>query len=246
MIMAMLMAKWVEEQVELDDKVLSFSYETKAGLKHSYLTVSPDKGIQVKTPSDDVLFIKDFVRRKAGWIRRKQKEQVKALSSQIEFKTGSRIPYLGKQYYLEMVEVGDILDNVKTPSLLFIHSKFQMTYSGHPSKEKFEEALDAFYQERAVDKLPSRIRSWSKQSNLQASRIDFKKLKTRWASCGLRDVITFNIEVMKLPMNLIDYVIVHELAHIKHKNHSRDFWQLVRVSMPDYEARHQQINMKAF
>lgn len=234
------------EQVELDDKVLNFSYETKEGLKRSYLTVSPDKGIQVKTPSDDVVFIKDFVRRKAGWIRRKQKEQVKALSSQIEFKTGARIPYLGKQYYLEMIQVDDALDNDKTPSLSFSHSKFQMVYSGQPSKDEFEVAVDLFYNERAMEKLPSRIRSWSKQSNLQASRIDFKKLKTRWASCGLRDVITFNIEVMKLPMNLIDYVIVHELAHTKHKNHSRDFWQLVRVNMPDYETRHQQINMKAF
>ena len=67
--------------------------------------------------------------------------------------------------------------------------------------------------------------------------IGFRKSKTKWASCSANNRITFNPEIIKLSPSLIDYVIVHELAHIQHKNHSKDFWFLVKRFMRDYQKK---------
>lgn len=215
----------------------------KPGLKRCYITVSSDKGIVVKTSTESMEYVKDFVLRKAKWILKKQKEQIQALSSDIEFKTGSRIPYLGKQYYLTVTK--DSLP--ESPKISFQQSKFEVEYNpALHSEEDLYQALDAFYLEKAIEKIPSKVRHWSKQSLLKPNSVRFKTMKTRWASCGANNDISFSPELMKLPIGLIDYVITHELAHIAHKNHSKDFWQLVRKLMPDYQTRHHQMNMKAF
>jgi predicted metal-dependent hydrolase len=66
--------------------------------------------------------------------------------------------------------------------------------------------------------------------------IRFRKTKRQWGSCSGKNVLSFNTMLMKLPEEVIAYVVVHELAHIAHKHHQRSFWKLVGQHMPDYEA----------
>lgn len=228
--------------VTYHDAQIEFEFEHKPNLKNCYITVSIDKGILVKAPTESLEYAKEFVLRKAKWILSKQKEQVQTLSSQVEFKTGARIPYLGKQYYLNL-----IAGKFENATVSFQQSKFEIQYD--PEKHDSGDlriALQSFYQDKAREKLSARVRYWTKQSNLKPESVRFKEMKTRWASCGVNNDISFSPELIKLPMSLIDYVIVHELAHIKYKNHSKEFWKLVRKWMPDYQGRHQQMNMKIF
>jgi len=80
------------------------------------------------------------------------------------------------------------------------------------------------------------VEKWSKEMRLTPNYVGYRKAKTRWGSCSSSDRISFNYHLMKLPMSLIEYVVVHELAHIEHKNHSADFWGLVRKYLPDYKV----------
>jgi predicted metal-dependent hydrolase len=78
---------------------------------------------------------------------------------------------------------------------------------------------------------------------LHPKSIDFKKSKTKWASCSEGNRLSFNPELIKLSSSLIEYTIVHELAHIAYKNHSKDFWRLVKKYMSDYSKKEQTLRI---
>ncbi len=76
---------------------------------------------------------------------------------------------------------------------------------------------------------------------LTPTHIGYRKAKTRWGSCSSQDRISFNYYLMKMSSSCIEYVVVHELAHIAHKNHSVDFWGLVKRYLPNYKATEEKI-----
>ncbi len=79
------------------------------------------------------------------------------------------------------------------------------------------------------------VKKYEKLMNIKASNISFKYNKTRWGSCSYKNSIIFNYYLAKLPIRVIEYVVVHELAHIKYKNHSKDFWNEVEKFLPNYK-----------
>jgi len=95
--------------------------------------------------------------------------------------------------------------------------------------------LDLFYKKEIQKILPIRVEEFSKKMQLFPTSISFRKNKRTWGSCNFKNGLNFNILLMKFPIEVMDYVIVHELAHIKHKNHSKDFWNLVAVYCPNYK-----------
>lgn len=95
--------------------------------------------------------------------------------------------------------------------------------------------LDLFYKKEIQKILPIRLEEFSKKMQLFPTSISFRKNKRTWGSCNFKNGFNFNILLMKFPIEVMDYVIVHELAHIKHKNHSKDFWNLVAVYCPNYK-----------
>lgn len=95
--------------------------------------------------------------------------------------------------------------------------------------------LDLFYKKEIQKILPMRVEEFSKKMQLFPTSISFRKNKRTWGSCNFKNGLNFNILLMKFPIEVMDYVIVHELAHIKHKNHSKDFWNLVAVYCPNYK-----------
>ncbi|RDX33955.1 M48 family peptidase [Arcobacter sp. HD9-500m-PIT-SAG02] len=101
-------------------------------------------------------------------------------------------------------------------------------------KEKFI-SLDEFYRQKAQELIPSIVKQYSEQMQLYPQSLKFRKNKSRWGSCSYTNNINLNIYLMKLPLEAIEYVVVHELAHIKHKNHSRAFWNLVGQYLPQYK-----------
>ena len=92
---------------------------------------------------------------------------------------------------------------------------------------------DNFYKSYAKEYLTQRAISLSETMNLEYSELKFRKMKSRWGSCSSKKVITFNTKLMKLNKELIDYIIVHELSHLVHMNHSKKFHSLVNLYMPD-------------
>ncbi len=108
-------------------------------------------------------------------------------------------------------------------------------YLGEPLENPRED-MDGFYKARAKAYLPPLVEKLGEQTGLRPSKLGIRKAKTRWGSCSAKNSISLSYYLMKLPPHLIEYVIIHELAHIKHKNHSQRFWGEVARHLPPYRA----------
>ena len=106
-------------------------------------------------------------------------------------------------------------------------------------KKKYEnykiKNIDTFYRGEIEKILPQKVDEFSKKMNLFPTSISYRKNKRTWGSCNHKNGLNFNILLMKFPIEVMEYVIVHELSHIKHKNHSKDFWNLVAFYCPNYK-----------
>jgi predicted metal-dependent hydrolase len=94
---------------------------------------------------------------------------------------------------------------------------------------------DEWYAIKAKEILPSLVQKHASLMQLFPSKLGFRKNKTRFGSCSSKNAISLNILLMKFPLEVIEYVIIHELAHIRHKNHSKAFWHFVEQYCPEYK-----------
>jgi hypothetical protein len=220
-------------------QTIVFEVQRGTKSKNTYITVERDKGVVVKTPENlSNEEINRFVKKKAAWIVKK----LEALGSSNEYgevRTGSRLFYLGKSYYVELIqeEIHEYID------VKFIHSKFKIYIPPQVDQIKINESIEHFYRQRAQEKITTLVSKWSKLMNLLPEHIGFKKSNTKWGSCSERNRLTFNPEVMKLSSSLIEYVVVHEMAHITYKNHSKEFWSEVRKYMSDYSSKEEELKV---
>ena len=120
-------------------------------------------------------------------------------------------------------------ESLKSNEYLFLGEKY--------IKNSLLKNIDEFYREKAKEIIPELVSKYSKQMNLYSTSIKFRKNKNTWGSCNYKNGLNFNILLVKYPIEIVEYVVIHELAHIKHKNHSKKFWDLVEVYCPDYKKR---------
>ncbi len=99
-----------------------------------------------------------------------------------------------------------------------------------PSKEELEKILSL---------IASRVRHYEKIMDLSCNKITIRNQKTRWGSCSSKGNLNFNYRLAYMPPEILDYVVVHELAHLRHMNHSQEFWAVVEDFLPDYKRRRQ-------
>ncbi|ABV67184.1 conserved hypothetical protein (DUF45 domain protein) [Aliarcobacter butzleri RM4018] len=95
--------------------------------------------------------------------------------------------------------------------------------------------LDKFYKNEIEKILPNIVEIFSKKMDLYPTSISYRKNKRTWGSCNFKNGLNFNILLMKFPLETMQYVVIHELSHIKHKNHSKNFWNLVEKYCPNYK-----------
>ncbi|WP_228254275.1 M48 family metallopeptidase [Halarcobacter bivalviorum] len=100
-----------------------------------------------------------------------------------------------------------------------------------------DKELELYYKEEAKKIIPKLVDEFAKKMNLFPTSIKYRKNKRTWGSCNYRNGLNFNILLIQFPIEVIEYVVIHELAHIKHKNHSKSFWNLVEKYCQDYKQR---------
>jgi predicted metal-dependent hydrolase len=143
-----------------------------------------------------------------------------------------KVAVSGTAVLCEVVQDTDI----RKAKVVFNHSKFTITVNPNlPDREAvIREALEEFAREKASIKIKPRIKRWSEATGLYPTALKFRKLDKRWGSCSNADEIIINFDAVKLPFTLIDYILVHELVHIKHKDHSKEFYQELGKFVPDW------------
>lgn len=219
-------------------KIISFVHRINNKLKHNYISVDAKEGVVLKSPVISEDTASKLIQKKASWILRKLK--VISQTKEEDIVTGSRLPYLGKRYYVKIInDTGR-----KTVSITFNYSKFKIHINPNLLNQQIEirKALDDFYKEKAKRKLPATLNKWIDITGLIPNSTQFRKMSKRWGSCTKRNMIILNYELIKLPMALIDYAIVHELAHIREKRHSRKFWREVEKFVPNYKMLHERMD----
>jgi len=95
--------------------------------------------------------------------------------------------------------------------------------------------LDTFYKKKSQEIIPTLLNKWEKIMDLQSSKLIFRKSKRRWGSCNSKNILSFNTSLVQLPLSCIEYIIVHELSHIRHKHHQKAFWLHVEQYIPHYK-----------
>ncbi len=99
------------------------------------------------------------------------------------------------------------------------------------------DAIESFYADKAREIISPMVQAWSEKMQLYPTYVGFRKNRTLWGSCSAKNRLSFNTNLVKVPKLSIEYVVVHELAHIKHKNHSAKFWNFVGEHLPDFKQR---------
>jgi len=148
--------------------------------------------------------------------------------------------YLGKRYYVKVIPA----PGVKNASVVFNQSSFKI-YINPDSPDRnlsINKALEQFSREKARIKITPRINKWAQLTGLNPKDIKFRKLSKRWGSCSNSNEIIINVDAVKLPFSLIDYIIIHELTHIKHKDHSKEFYREVAKFIPDWKSLDEKIS----
>jgi predicted metal-dependent hydrolase len=110
-----------------------------------------------------------------------------------------------------------------------------------PSKDEavIQKAIEKWYRERAKERINERIKYFSPMFDVQPTRVQIKDQQKRWGSCTPKGELLFNWKCVMAPANVLDYIVVHEMCHLVHRNHSKSYWQLLKRVMPDYEVRKQ-------
>jgi len=96
-------------------------------------------------------------------------------------------------------------------------------------------ALEKRYRDAAKDYIPKRVEYYHSLTGGNYTKITIRDQKTRWGSCSTNGTLSFNYRLMLAPPRVLDYVVVHELCHLTHMNHSKDFWNMVASILPDYK-----------
>ena len=224
--------------VEYGTKKIVFNIERKSSLKNTYINVDTD-GVLVKT--NDTTTIEDInkmVVSKSAWISKKL-DIFKSIAVNKDITTGSRLYYMGKSYYVNMIKD----ETVETITINFTHSKFHITTPLKYKNIELHNAIENFYKQKAIEKIIPLTKKWAKIMEVSPEHISFRYSKNRWASCSSTNRISFNYHLVKLSSSLIEYVVIHELAHITYQNHSKDFWKLVHKHLSDYKIKEDKIRV---
>jgi predicted metal-dependent hydrolase len=198
------------------------------------ISVYPDLSVIVKAPQNTSYSdIKEKVRKRAYWIL-KQKSYFSNFLPKSETKrylSGETHLYLGKQYRLKIVESDT--ESVKLKSgYIFVFTKEKNNI------EITKKLLSKWYKNHATEKFQQKlIKCFEKAEkyNIVFPTLKIRKMSKRWGSCTKSQILNLNLELIKVPSHCIEYVIMHELCHLKYHNHSPYFYKLLNILFPDWE-----------
>ena len=213
------------------DLLPPYLHQINPKLKHIYLHFNDEGTLIVRSPEVSLQEIEQLLLRKSAWITR-TRQKIREKKGRISlFDSQTRIYYLGQDFPVsfEHHKKRGISLHFDGTCFCFCYDRYDPVY--------FAKHLDQFYRKEAEKIIPPLVEKWAQQMGLLPQGITFRKTKRQWGSCSTKNRLSFNTMLCKLPQSAIEYVIVHELAHIVHKHHQKPFWNLVAAYMPEYKKQ---------
>lgn len=216
------------------------------------LSVGLNGVVVAAPPSVSASELEGFVRRKSAWIlgllrRFSEMDELRPR----EFISGETYLYRGRQARLKVVEV-ELGVAVLPERPVYLEwrqcSEGEWLFAHVPAGQSeadrarlVRNALEGWYFAEAAECLRERVEAWYARLGVPfPRRIEIRSPRTMWGSCN-GELVRFNWKIVQAPLRLIDYVVVHELAHMRYLNHSKAFWEFVGRAMPDHENRRAQL-----
>ena len=220
------------QQVHYGSKSIEYnlSFDTRKSLG---IKVLPNGLVTVIAPNDTSLIdINKKVKSKANWILKQQAFfcSYKPHTPERKYVNGETHLYLGRQYKLQIIE--DTINEIK----IYRGSMIMKTKKTNP--EYLEKKLNEWYKEKAIyhfeELLNSSLEKFIKYK-IEKPVLDIRLMQKRWGSCTTSGKIILNTELIKAPKGSIEYVVIHELCHLIHYNHNKDFYDLQNRLSPNWE-----------
>ncbi len=229
-------------QIILDGLTFTIIHRTNKKIKNIGILLENQNEIIVKTPLGfKVHNLRNVVLHHKQWILRSIKKI--PAKNKFDFFCDSTIDFLGQKYPLEIIETSkikyvkvDFKDNI----FYFYHNPQIKEY------EDFLNGLKKFYKKVAIKYIDPIFDKWCFITKLYPQQITYRYAKKRWGSCSWENNISINYMLLQFPIAAIEYVVLHELAHIKEKNHSKRFYNILALYMPNYKQNEALLKNKLF
>jgi hypothetical protein len=195
------------------------------------LEVRPDATIVVRAPvRTPVWYVESLLREKAGWIEDKltKARSHVSLLPRHDFLTGERFRYLGREWPFVVVAFQE------TALTFDEKTGFSLDMAAF---DRGEVVFEEWYRARARELLAERVRHYAPLVGVSVPRLRITGAEWRWGSCSTSGTVGFAWRLIMAPMDVVDYVVVHELAHLREMNHSSRFWEVVAGVIPDHSTR---------
>ena len=181
--------------------------------------------------------LQELIRKKIPWIRERFRIQSEVIPVKLkEYVSGDSFTYLGRNYRLKLTPNGSDEIKLKGGRLELGVIKDSADHQGYSS---IKEKLILWYRNHAEQRLKEKTRRYAKILGVEPKSVSVKDYKSRWGSCSIHGDISYNWRVIIAPHRIVDYVVVHELCHLKHPNHSPAYWKSVKREISDYEISRQ-------
>ena len=193
------------------------------------LVVQPDGELLVRAPKRATRAqIDAMLNKHADWIARKQAEVQahRAQNPPRQFVEGEIFYFLGEAYALKFVDRDD-------PALL-LDGSFQLARS---EQDDAKALFEYVYKKEARLIFNERVNYYAKEHDFNVKKVKLSSARTRWGSCSSKGYINLTWRLIMAPLEIVNYVVVHELCHLRQPNHSSAFWNEVGKIMPDYKVR---------
>jgi predicted metal-dependent hydrolase len=192
------------------------------------IIIERDGSLTVRAPKRAALRdIEQFIHEKAGWILR-TREKLRAVPAipEKKFVDGERFLFLGTEYELK-------LTTPQRPALKF-EDGFTLANTAQKRAVTF---FTRWYREQALQTFSERVHHHAARHGFQPKQVKVTSAKTRWGSCSSNGTLNFTWRLVMAPLEIIDYVVIHELAHLRVRDHSSKFWRLVESIDPHYKLK---------
>ena len=175
--------------------------------------------------------IDQILRSKVAWIQKKltfERESIKL--NKKYFTKGEVFLYLGKEYYL------DIINNNKS-NIYISNNNLIIESPNYYNNNLIKNELRLWYIKQATNRIELIHKYYETLMNLKSKKLIFGEYKSNWGSCNIKKVISYDWRIIMSPLTVINYIVVHEISHILHPNHSKYFWSFVEKYIRDYKVQ---------
>lgn len=226
-------------KVKYQNKTIAYTIN-KAKIKNIYITIENGE-VVIKAPWYTTRNqIQEVVESKRDWIMKKLEEYNVSPRKAKEYEDGEKFQILGESYYLNIYykDINNVILNVENEKIEII---LPLSYAEEDNTEQIKKMIDKMYYMIAEREVESAMEKTRKMVGLAPEEYKIKKIKYAWGTCSSRKVITINQNLMMYSRKAIEYVVLHEICHLKYMNHSKKFWEMVESYMPDYKEAEKEL-----